>query len=190
LLIDKLSFTDDELSDIDTRAGTDIALLETKRLDRLEAGEHRKKKIREDLAYLNANRLMLLKTGAYTPEKLVVEETKLNLELDALKQEENVSDVSLCATIKDVEKLSELLKGAYPVYYLAKPEEKDRITRIIFSELTLSENTLDYKCEKGFKALASRFVAKGDLTGWLSELVNHRELVRASIQELGVLIPA
>ena len=50
-----------------------------------------------------------------------------NLELDALKQAEDVSDISIRETVKDVEKLSELLKGAYPVYHLAKPEEKERI---------------------------------------------------------------
>jgi len=188
LLIDKMSFTDDELTDIDARVGTDIALLESKRLSGLEAGERGKKKIREDLAYLNANRLMLLKTGAYTPEKLVAEETGLNLALGALKQAEDVSDISMRETIKDVEKLSELLKGAYPVYQLAKPEEKDRIIRIIFSELTLSENTLEYKCKNGFQALESRFVASSDLIGWLSELLKQREDITTSIRELELLL--
>lgn len=188
-LMDKLSFTDEELADIDARAGTDIALLETRRLNELEFSERRKKKIREDLAYLNSNRLMLLKTGAYTPEQLVTEEAKLNLELDILKRAEDVSDVSMRETIKDVEKLSELLKGAYPIYHLAKPAEKDRIIRIIFSELALSENTLEYKCKNGFQALASRFVASSGPNAWLSELVTQREYIRTSIRELEAIIP-
>ncbi len=62
-LIEKLSFTDDELVEIDAKASTDIAILDVKRISQLEIASARKKKIREDLAYLNANRLMLLKTA-------------------------------------------------------------------------------------------------------------------------------
>ena len=164
-LIKKLSFTEEELVKIDASANTDIAILETKRFNKLEEGERRKKKIREDLAYLNTNRLMLLRTGAYTAESLVAAETQLNLELDLLKQSEDVSDIAMRETIKDVIKLSELVENAAVVYSLAKPHEKDRIIRVIFSELTLSGNTLDYKCKKGFSALQSRFIPNCDPTG-------------------------
>jgi len=161
-LMEKLSFTDDELVDIDARASTDIAVLDTKRINQLEENERRKRKVREDLAYLNANRLSLLKTGAYTPEKLVVEEASLNLELTALCDTEKASDVSMRETVNDVVKLSELLKNSLPYYSNANPDEKDKIIRVIFSELIISENTLDYKCRKGFQSLSNRFIAYGD----------------------------
>jgi hypothetical protein len=64
-----------------------------------------------------------------------------------------------------VVKLSELLKTVVPYYSIAKPEKKERVIRTIFSELTLTENTLQYKCRKGSVALQSRFVASGDPTG-------------------------
>jgi site-specific DNA recombinase len=163
-LIEKLSFTEDELAEIDAKASTDIAILDVKRISRLENDERRKKKIREDLAYLNANRLMLLKTGAYTPEKLVADETSLNLELNALCNEEMASDVSMQQTVKEAEKLSELLKDVANTYSFASPQAKDRIIRVIFSELTPSENTLQYKCRKGFEALSSRFIPDCDPT--------------------------
>ncbi len=164
-LINRLSFTAEELEEIDARASTDIALLDAKRMDKLEASERRKKKIREDLAYLNANRLTLLKTGAYTAEKLVIEENSLNLELSSLCEAEQASDISMQETVRDVVKLSELLKDVSIYYSNAKPEEKDKIIRVIFSELSLSENTFNYKCRNGFKALASRFVPSSDPTG-------------------------
>lgn len=164
-LIEKLSFTDEELERIDACASTDIALLETRRHAKLEAGERRKKKIREDLAYLNANRLTLLQTGVYTPETFVAEDTRLNVELAALREEEEASDISMQETIKDVIKLSELLKNVAPVYSLASPQEKERIIRVIFSELILNGETLDYKCRKGFAALASRLFSVCDPTG-------------------------
>ena len=73
-LINKLAFTPDEIEELEARANTDLALLDIKRINQLEIKERRKKKIREDLAYLNFNRLDLLKSGAYTPEKFVAEE--------------------------------------------------------------------------------------------------------------------
>ncbi len=164
-LMDRLSFTPEELVKLDASANTDIALLETKRFSQLEASERRKKKIREDLAYMSTNRLMLLRTGAYTPEALVAEEARLNLELVALSEADIISDVSMAETIKDVKKLSELVENAAIVYSLAEPHEKDKIVRVIFSELTLSGNTLQYKCKKGFTALQSRFLPNCDPTG-------------------------
>ncbi len=163
-LMERLTFTNDELEEIDARASTDIALLDEKRMSQLEVAERRKKKIREDLAYLNKNRLSLLKTGAYTPEKLAAEETGLNAELVALSEAEIVSDVSMQETVREVVKLSELLKNSMSYYSFANPQEKEQIIKVIFSELTLTENTLEYQCKNGFKALASRFVALGDPT--------------------------
>lgn len=182
--IKALSFTENELVEINAKASTDIALLETKRFTQLEANERRKKKIREDLAYINTNRLMLLRTGAYTPELLVTEEAKLNLELNSLNEAEAISDISMAETAKDIIRLSELLENAAVVYDLAKPREKEKIIRVIFSELTLSENTLQYKCRKGFAALQSRFIPDHDPIGWLSELCLQRAQIKASIDEL------
>ena len=164
-----------------------IAILDTKRTTQLEIGERRKKKIREDLAYLGANRLMLLKTGAYTPEKLVAEELNLNMELNTLSNAEITSDVSMQETIKDAVKLSELLKDVANTYLYANPQKKDQIIKVIFSELTIFENTLQYKCRKGFQALQNRFIVLGDHNTWLSELCKQRDFIALSIKELEVL---
>jgi site-specific DNA recombinase len=164
-LISRLSFTEEELANLDARSSTEIALLETRRLKELEYAERRKKKIREDLAYLNTNRLDLLKTGAYTPERLVADESKLNNELTNLKKLEDASDIAMRATVKEVVLLSELLKDLYPYYQNAFPNEKEEIITHIFSELSLSGDTLKYKCKNGFRALESRFVVDCDPTG-------------------------
>ena len=156
-LICNLSLTDSERAQIDAKANTDIALMETERLAKLEKEERRKKKMREDLAYLGTNRLTLLRTGAYTPETLAREEARLNFELDALKDSEDASDVAMRETVKDVVKLSELLENVAVIYHSATPEGKERIIRVIFSELSLSGNTLQYKVKKGFEPLTMRF---------------------------------
>lgn len=67
-------------------------------------------------------------------------------------------------TMKDVQKLSELLKDVIPYYDFAKPHEKEKIIRVIFSELYVSKNTLNYKCKKGFECFENRFVALCDPT--------------------------
>lgn len=157
-LISNLSFTDTEKIEIDMRLKTDIALFEDERLKEIEQSDRRKKKVREDLTYLRTNKLVLLKSGVYSPEAFLEEENKLNNELMTLQDTEQVSDIAMHEVIKDLMKLSELLRYGYGMYSLAKSPEKERLTRIIFSELTLSGNTLKYKCRNGFQALQSRFV--------------------------------
>ena len=101
----------------------------------------------------------------YTPEEYVAEETKLEAELSILKDSEDVSDVAMRETMKDIEKLSELLKDVVPVYDFAKPHEKEKIIRVIFSELYVAQDVLQYEVKKGFEAFENRFVAVCDPTG-------------------------
>lgn len=99
------------------------------------------------------------------PEGLIGEEAKLNDELTALKNSEDISDVAMHETMKDVQRLSELVKNLMPYYQFAKPHEKEQIVRVMFAELSLSENTLQYKCKKGFECFEDRFKAICDPTG-------------------------
>lgn len=157
-LISKLSFTDSELVELDTRAKTDVAVFESRRLAELEQYDRRKRKVREDLTYLRTNKLTLLKSGVYSPDAFMDEENKLNDELVALQNAEQTSDAAMHEVIKDLLKLSELLKYGYEIYKLATSEEKAELIHVVFSELYLSENTLTYKCRNGFEALQSRFI--------------------------------
>jgi hypothetical protein len=187
LLFGRLALTDDECAEIDARATTDIALLGAKQLNQQDDNARRKKKIREDLVYLEENRVTLLRSGAFTLESLVAEERKLSLQLEVLKQEEDASDFAIRETVEEVVKLSELLKNLAATYSAADPVEKDRIIRIVFSELVLADNVFEYKCRNGFQALESRFLPNHDPTGWLVELYRHRAVIRQSIHELETL---
>lgn len=164
-LIKSLYFTEDELAEVDARLSTEISLVEEKRQKDIDKIERRKKKIREDLKYLNTNKLILLRTGAYTPEGFLEEEQKLNDELNTLKERENTSDEAMRETMEDITKLSELLKNAVPYYNFANPREKEVIIKIIFSELYISKNTLEYKLQNGFLCFENRFNAICDPTG-------------------------
>ena len=182
--INRLILTENEKTQLDATTATDISLFEEKRLNKIEQSDRRKKKIREDLTYLRTNKLQLLKSGVYTPEMLLEEESRLNTDLNKIQDEEIISDLSMQAVMEDVLKLSELLNNGSTYYLNAKSPEKEQVVRIIFSELYVSGNTLQYKCKKGFMALENRSLLVCDPTAWLSELLKLSSLIRTSIEEL------
>jgi len=186
--ISNLTLTDAEISQLNDSTASQISRFEERRLNDIDLAEHRKKKIREDLTYLRTNKLQLLKTGVYTPEVLLQEESVLNSELATLQDKEITSDLSMKAVMEDVLKLSELLKNGYKYYSLAKTDEKERLIRIIFSELSFSENTLKYKCKNGFRALESRFASVCCQTTWLSEAMQTDNWIRESMQSLSEIL--
>ena len=151
--IQKLSFTDNELEQIDSLVKNDIKILEDKRKKDIEQIDRKKRKIREDLTYLRENKLSLLRSSVYSPENFLKEELELSKKLDELNNQEQASDTAIHEVIKDIVLLSELLKDAYLYYLCAKPDEKKEIILKIFSELTLSGETLKYKCKDGFRLL-------------------------------------
>jgi len=185
----KLSFTDKELSEINLRVQSDLPTLEERRKKQLNENERQKRKLREDLSYLHANKLSLLKSSVYTPESFLEEEFALNHALEKLQSEEQASDIAMHEVIKDLILLSELLKGAYVYYYPAKSQEKKEIIQKVFSELTLDGNTLQYKAKNGFKLLESRFMLSGAGNTWISEAVRNHNFILDSIDDLRTLSP-
>ena len=188
--IDGLVFTEDDRVTLDAQISTGVSLFEEKRLKKIEIQDRRKKKIREDLTYLRTNKLELLKSGVYSPEMLLQEETRLNTELNTIQEEEIVSDLSMQAVMLDIRKLSELVKYGSEFYFKAKSPEKEQIIKIIFSELFISENTLQYRCRNGFQALDNRYLLVCDPTDWLSELLKLSQLIQISLDELRTALTA
>ncbi len=183
-LLENLHFTDNELAQLDARISTGISLLEEKRNKEFEQIERKKKATREQLAYLRTNRLSLLTTGAYAPKDIVEEQDNLNAELDKLIQNEEVSETAMADLMKDITTLSELIKNAVPVYDKADQREKETIVRVVFSELFVSKNTLEYEAKKGFEPFADRISALCDPIAWLSELCRERAWVKRAVADL------
>lgn len=183
-LIKSLSFSDKELKEIEERSVTDISQLETERSNKAEENNRRMKRLVEDISYLKGNKLILLKSGAYSPEGIVEEEVKLNSELQQLQEKVSTFDGSLEEIVQDVVKLSELLKTLYLHYEMANPYEKEQMIKIIFSELYLFGKDLKYKCKNGFQALESRLIPICAQTTWLSELQKYHIPIKQSITEL------
>jgi len=87
-LISNLSFTEEELANLDARSNTEIALLETKRLKSVGSGRTQKEDNPRATGLSHTHRLPLLQAGTYTPEGFVAEEARLNGELTDLKKAE------------------------------------------------------------------------------------------------------
>ena len=155
-VISGLFFTPEERADIDHQVRHEVATLEDKRIAQMKAISQEKNKLRDDLSYLRKNKLTLLKNGVYTGEDYLEQESHIAQRLEALRNEEEASDISMEEVIKDIVFLSELLEDAYLYYTLANPTEKLQIITKVFSELTLSGDTLNYKCRNGFKVLENR----------------------------------
>jgi site-specific DNA recombinase len=191
VVIARLILTDDELAELDVEAAkntehaNDVHLAEA-----LATQEQCRKRLREKLAYIDHNRLSLLQAGAYTPEALATEERKLKRELAELESKEHESTMmpTDAEVVRDTRKVSELLKNAVLAYDLASPTEKEEFIRILFSELGLGENTLEYQCTNAFKPLESRFVASSALGSWLSDLRHHHLDILRGIAQLEKLL--
>ena len=187
-IMSRLSFTDKERAELDARDKTEVTSHEIKRQDILDQNERKRKKVNEDLAYLKDNKLSLLRSGVYSPESFREEETKLNAELVSLRINDPASGASMPETVKDVKKLSELLKDVTRLYNSGESREKEEIARLTFSELSISGDTLKYQCKNGFKVLASRFVLDCAPSSWLSELLRHGEYIKISLKDLETVI--
>ena len=114
-VIQQLVFTEKELVTINASATTDIALIDHRRERVLEEEGRKKKRLREELAYITDNRLPLLKAGVYTPEAYVEEEARLSRDIQAFDLKEEISCTSTLRTIEEVLLLSELLNNVVEV---------------------------------------------------------------------------
>lgn len=185
----RLSFTDDERAQIEREAAQRSPALEARREAEQEALERRRRKLREDLSYLTANRLTLLRTGVYTPDALAAEEINLAQRLEALSSHDDDGPTELRGLVADVLAVSELLKRLELGYKIAKPSEKDEMARMVISELTLGETALKVSYSEAFKPFEDRLLSECDLSAWLSELSTHRHQLRRAVEELKSIMP-
>jgi len=186
--ISQLSFTDAEKKEINRRTKAAVSIIEKEQNKNVSTKERKQKKLKEDLAYLQDNKLTLLKAGVYTPETLVQEESRLSQELSDMDATNGITSAEIKEKVTDLIKLSELLKTFYSYYENANPGEKEQVIRILFSELSLSENTLNYKCNERFKVFETRFIVSCAREDRLSELFTSTLYIKTAINELREIV--
>lgn len=176
-IISRLHFTKDELEQFEARTTTEIALLDIKRSKTLDKIDSKKKRIREEISYLENDRISLLRHEVYTPEDYSKKLNELRAELGDLQTREQVSDEAMASLVDDVVKLSELIKNVIPIYDFATPHEKEDITRILISELYVDQNSVDFEPIPELKSFFMRENAVCDPLAWLSELYPNRLMI-------------
>ncbi len=176
MIFKKMIFNNEEIEKIKSFSKSpkqellDIHLEKEKKQKERELQKHK-----EDLAYLKSNKLSLLKIGVYSPEKLLEEETSLNIKIHKLTpQDENIP--SLENIYAQSLQISELLKTLENKYALANSDEKSRIIEFIFSELSYSQKGLVYKYKLGYEFIDWRNVLLGAPKARFSEAYSNNNL--------------
>ncbi len=155
--LDRIHFTDEELSQIESGAKKGLSQIATKRNAELDDLNDRKKKILKDLDYMKENKITLLREEAMNPAEWKLEADKL---MDALKDVE----VRLNAQVETEEEMlayvlnfSELMKSASSLYKYATDAEKRKLAHLVFLELTFKDGKLaSYEAKPEFEILLNR----------------------------------
>lgn len=183
----ELVFTDEELEMLDAKASTKIALLEEKRRKEETVRQREQARIKDELAYLRSNQLSLLNSGLYDPKSIQVERAKLEGKLDELIQSEAISEEAARDLVKDVQRISELLKGLIALYERGSSNEKERIVKILFRELLIDQNTAKLSPRLGLDSLFRRNLSDCAQSEWFYELFREGKTIceaRSRLEEL------
>lgn len=186
--ITKLSLTQEELDQLDTCAEKAIATKHGQEEQR-EAAIRRQKTIREEIAYLKENKLVLLKSLVYSPEELVLEEQRLQRSLNQLEHPDDESLAPPDEAARLARNISELIKNTAAYWEFANPFEKESICRIVFSELRISQKTLECKAIPALTPFEDSSFSICARTTWLSELSKHARAINSAIDLLASVVP-
>ncbi|WP_417197739.1 recombinase family protein [Bizionia sp.] len=207
-VLNKINFNKEEVAKFQAYAETDIALLEERRHRELNTLESKKKRIRKELAYLNSNKLSLLQSGVYELKDFMEEHERLNHKLEELNNQEHISDTAMRDLMRDVVKLSELIKNVTEYYDFANHTEKEKVLRTLFTELYISDERVNYKVMKGLECLETclnavceqnavfsellldspKEVTVCEPKAWIVALINQKEDIEALISSLEELL--
>ena len=140
------------------------------------------------MAYLRTHKIQLLRGGLYNPESYLAEENNLNGQLLNLHLQEMISAEAIHETVKEVFKLSELLKSIVMLYEKSKMAEKVNILKNLISELSVCDESVKIKVISGLEPLETRLFADCGQSNWLSELLQKRPHIKESIRLCQLLL--
>ncbi|WP_367914599.1 recombinase family protein [Leadbetterella sp. DM7] len=183
-----LYFTETEIKRIDIQVDSTLTKPKEKQQKETDQLDRKKRKIQEDLSYLESNKLALLKGGVYSPESFIEEVARLKDELLSLQTKRVLSEAEQIENLNQVKKLSELLKSLTELYGFVKTEQKEEIVRNLFSELSFSGNALKIKLKSEFECLKRRVVLSCSQEDWIPELINNENDITAAINNIENLL--
>ncbi len=156
-IMSRISFTDEELVEIESQSKTELKKISEKRDAKLADLHTKQRNIVADIAYMTENRISLLRTKAMTPEAITDEETRLNGRLEVVNNEIRAYAESAPAMLKFIITFSELVKNASEYFKYALDNERRELTTQVFYEIVVKDKTvLSCRAKDGFEALLAR----------------------------------
>jgi site-specific DNA recombinase len=156
-IFDQIYFTEDELRDIQAQAHRGIERVSAMRDKEIDDLNARRKRVLNDMDYLKANKITLLRENTMAPAELNSELERLVAELeevDALLSAQTESEKEMLTYILT---FSELFKNASALYKDATDMEKRQLAHLVFSELRFINGEMaSYSAKEEFSILLNR----------------------------------
>ncbi len=152
----KISFTDDELVEMDKIADRELNKISDKRTTELSELQRRQKKVFDDLSYLTKEKITMLRNEIMSAPEIRDEELRLRSELGEIASKIDVMKESAHDMLNYVLQFSELAKNSLFYFDNALDTEKRDLICSIFSELYFSHDGIKYNAKEGFSALLLR----------------------------------
>lgn len=175
-IIDKISFTDEELAEIEKVADVSLKRITAKRNTEIEDLYRQHKRLLSDFDFLIKDKLNLIRTEVYTPKQLKDEEIRLTLDIQEIEARIEANSVSTQIMYDYVINYSKLIKKMAKYFTNAMDNEKREIVTNTFTELFIEDGNLKYSAKEGFEALLKRFSIPNQYSGSpdyvFSELLN------------------
>lgn len=155
---------------------------------RVEDAARKAKALRDELSYLRENKLALLRAGVYTPDEFIVEEIRKNQALEECKSEAATETQQGTDILHIAPKVSELLKRVHFYWDMVDSDVKEEIARTLFSELSVSQNTLQCKVIAELAPFQNQSLSYCAPQVWLSELTRNCAALEALSNTLSAIL--
>lgn len=155
-LLEKISFTDNELRELEKDAEKQLNKITDRRNSELENTYIKMNKTMKDLDYLCKEKISFLRDSIMRPEEIRNEETRLRQEIERHQEIIRANTESSQKMLEYIISFSDLIKNTALYFEYALDSEKREITNQIFSELYFSDLGLKYKAKQGFDTLFAR----------------------------------
>ena len=117
--------------------------------------------VKESIAYLEDNKLALIKNEVYTPKQFLSQNLKLQSELLQLSEKNESIISNQRDSYADILKVLELINNVVLLYDFANTDEKVKIIEKLFLELYVSRQSLSYVSLTGIETLKSNIGTLG-----------------------------
>lgn len=163
-ILNRIYFTELEISSIEAKAWKELDKHTERRNKIADDIRLQKNKTKENLDYLIADKLNLLRTKVFTPEQLMEEENKLTTLLADYEEKIRELSVSTKAMLEYVISFSELAKHIAFYFSEGLDTEKRDIVLQMFTELYIENGELKYIATEAYNALLMRYDVSNTLS--------------------------